>query len=254
VTSPTITETIVAHFFVSGEPQPQPRPRARAIPKRVDGKVKWIATIYNPSDADEWREAVKRQGGRHAPASPLDCALGLEADFFMPRPQYLYEKKYPRGPIQFLGAPDTENLIKSTKDAMTEAGFWTNDSRVCSETVRKWYHAVGERPGAIIAVYTRTAGDEQLGLEMPEGPLAPVVIPAPRPHVVCNKCGFVGEPLNDQGEHYRKTGERCGYSGVRLQAKCPTCRVRPVDPDGDGQCAVCFGAEIEAGALAEEQA
>lgn len=47
--------------------------------------------------------------------------------------------------------PDTDNLQKLLKDCMTQAGFWTDDAQVCSETVEKFWT---DTPGIYVSIMT----------------------------------------------------------------------------------------------------
>ena len=58
------------------------------------------------------------------------------------------DKKHPAGSWR-KGKPDTDNLQKMLKDALTEAGFWEDDCLVVSETVQKFYV---DTPGIYIAI------------------------------------------------------------------------------------------------------
>lgn len=45
-----------------------------------------------------------------------------------------------------------DNLEKAVLDAMTTDGWWRDDRQVVAGEVRKFYHARGEVPGAMIAM------------------------------------------------------------------------------------------------------
>lgn len=72
---------------------------------------------------------------------PRPCIEGpvrLDIDFYLPRPKRLMRKKDPDGPIPHTARPDVDNLLKSTKDALTGL-VWRDDAQVCDGRVRKWY-------------------------------------------------------------------------------------------------------------------
>lgn len=48
-----------------------------------------------------------------------------------------------------LTRPDTDNLQKLLKDCMTDMGFWTDDSLVCSEIVEKFW---ADTPGIYVKI------------------------------------------------------------------------------------------------------
>lgn len=62
------------------------------------------------------------------------------------------DKKHPAGSWR-KGKPDTDNLQKMLKDALTEAGFWEDDCLVVSETVQKFYV---DTPGIYIVIAKAT--------------------------------------------------------------------------------------------------
>ena len=45
--------------------------------------------------------------------------------------------------------PDTDNMVKTFKDCMTDLGYWTDDSLVASEIIEKFW---AERPGIYVVI------------------------------------------------------------------------------------------------------
>ncbi|MCK9913749.1 RusA family crossover junction endodeoxyribonuclease [Microbacterium ginsengisoli] len=95
----------------------------------------------------------------HAGWRPLDGAVLLTIEFFMPRPSGAPKSRRTL-PNKM---PDLSKLIRSTEDAMTTAGVWRDDAIVTDVIVRKRYAAVSddvalpwEPPGlgAVVAVFT----------------------------------------------------------------------------------------------------
>ncbi len=133
-------------FFVVGEPIAMPRPRARAI--RMGPK--WIATIYNPKDADPWKMLVVEAFQTKWPdidQVAFDCPVRLRLEFFMPRPKSHFLKAGIRlnAPTYHLGRPDTDNLAKAVMDALTKYA-WSDDSLIVHLSIVKRYtHADGGR-------------------------------------------------------------------------------------------------------------
>ena len=144
----------IASFWVGGEPVAQPRPRARAVMKfsqRHRCKVP-IATVYNPSDADDWKRIVAACSRFQKPALPLDGAVRVDIVFYLPRPKYMYEPKWGDGPVPHLATPDIDNLFKAVADAMTSEGWWRDDAHVCVGETTKLYHGRWGGPGAQVTV------------------------------------------------------------------------------------------------------
>ena len=74
-----------------------------------------------------WREAVKGAALQARDGlSPLDCPLVVRMVFTLPKPQSAPKRKttYP------MRTPDLSKLLRSTEDALTDAGIWRDDARV----------------------------------------------------------------------------------------------------------------------------
>jgi Holliday junction resolvase RusA-like endonuclease len=99
-----------------------------------------------------WREAVKYAALQaryeatkaaasilgsdpHRPADALDCPVRVRMVFTMPKPQSAPKRRktYP------MRTPDLSKLVRSTEDALTEAGVWADDARVVEMTAFKVY-------------------------------------------------------------------------------------------------------------------
>lgn len=97
--------------------------------------------IESSKKVKPWREAVKwaaveaRRG-----ASPLEGALSVLLVFTLPKPQSAPKtrKTWPSK------KPDIDKLIRSTFDALTDAGIWIDDAQVVSLLARKVFPLEGE--------------------------------------------------------------------------------------------------------------
>lgn len=127
-----------------GSPKGQPRPRARIIGNR--------AGVYNPKTADDWKSAVMVAVREVMPFDQFTGPVAVSMDFYLKRPKRLMRAKDPDGPIAHDTKPDIDNLMKSTIDAMTEVGVWSDDKLVACADVTKWYAAKGDRTGATVIV------------------------------------------------------------------------------------------------------
>ena len=134
-------------FTVQGTPKGQPRVRAC-----IRGKH---AGVYDPGTADEWKRAV-RDAAKSAMAasgvSPFDIAVRLGVSFLMPRPnshRRANGELKRSAPYLHTSKPDLDNLVKATKDALTDAGIWADDSLV---VVCRSLKAYSLAPGAIIRI------------------------------------------------------------------------------------------------------
>lgn len=130
-------------FFVQGIPVAQPRPRARNAGKH--------ARVYNPGSADEWKQCVRVTGALYQPDDPLRGPVSVVIEFVMPRPQRMRRQGSPEH-VPHTSKPDLDNMVKAVLDAMTNSGWWCDDSQVCALSAEKRYTSAGESPGASIAV------------------------------------------------------------------------------------------------------
>lgn len=143
----------VIEFGVKGEPKGQPRPRAFA---RQFGK-KWQARVYTPGTAEEWKSCIAEAVRPHLPPEPWTCPLRLSVTFYMPRPKSHYRSgKVERGlkpdaPVNHVGKPDLDNMLKAVKDALGQVGLWHDDCQVC-EYGQVWKVYSVQHPGAWVKV------------------------------------------------------------------------------------------------------
>lgn len=136
-------------FFARGIPRAQPRPRAFA--RRIGGR--FTARVFEAGTAEAWKADVVRAGEPYRPELVLETPVEVWIDFYLPRPKRLMRKRDPSGPVWAEGRPDVENLAKAVLDALTQDGWWSDDCLVVRLTATKQYHAVGGRPGAMIALW-----------------------------------------------------------------------------------------------------
>lgn len=149
---------------VHGTPAPQGSKRAFA---GKDGKVHVIESSHDR--VKSWRQAVLEEaieacsylaapttdGGLNR--GPLDGPLAVEMTFYLRRPKGHYgsgknatvlKPSAPRRPARM---PDLSKLIRSTEDALSDAGLWADDALVVDITAAKhWDDA--RPPGAHITI------------------------------------------------------------------------------------------------------
>jgi Holliday junction resolvase RusA-like endonuclease len=95
-----------------------------------------------------WREAVERAARARIALTgwvTLDCPVRLDVVFLLPPP-----KTMPRGRTMPTTYPDLSKIVRSTEDALTSAGVWADDARVCDLRASKVYTT--GRSGARITV------------------------------------------------------------------------------------------------------
>lgn len=105
-----------------------------------------------------WREAVKWAAiervkwAREANQGVMDGPIVVQMTFSMPRP-----KSAPKSVTRPFRKPDLSKLIRSTEDALTDAGVWSDDARVVSCDACKVFAGSDSpnalhAPGAVIRV------------------------------------------------------------------------------------------------------
>lgn len=138
-------------FWVEGVPKPQPRPKA-FVRRGCKGDGKPRAGVYDPGSSDEWKRCVRECAEPHRPDRPFDGPVAVDIYWFLKRPKRLMRQRDPAGPIAHSGHPDRDNLDKSTLDALDDAGWFSDDSRVCAGHIVKCYAPMGRGPGAVIVI------------------------------------------------------------------------------------------------------
>jgi Holliday junction resolvase RusA-like endonuclease len=167
-------------LVVHGYPAPQGSKTAYAITDKT-GRARAVQKEASAA-VGPWREAVKTVALQHRPAVPLDGALELATTFLFRRPANHYgtgrntHALKPSAPPFFRNsAPDQSKLIRSTEDAITDAGLWRDDARVVSHlAVKGWSDdgfqgalitiaQAGERPQVMIGWARAVAADNPGG-------------------------------------------------------------------------------------------
>lgn len=130
--------TIVAY----GTPAPQGSKSFKGFSKAGRAIMTESSSKVRP-----WRQDVKHAAiVARAGLPPIDAAVRARMVFTMPKPASAPKKRrtYPQR------MPDLSKLIRSTEDALTEAGIWKDDARVVEyDRVAKVYP--GEDPEALDA-------------------------------------------------------------------------------------------------------
>ncbi|WAZ20237.1 RusA family crossover junction endodeoxyribonuclease [Streptomyces cinnabarinus] len=114
-----------------------------------------------------WREAVKSAAldalSYDICWSPLSEAVRLEVVFTLRRPKHHFGTGRnagtvkPSAPVYPTGKPDADKLLRSTQDALKDAGVLVDDSVVTDASAAKRYALTGldalAHPGAVIRVW-----------------------------------------------------------------------------------------------------
>lgn len=135
-------------FFVAGDPKPQPRAKAA----RIGGFVR----LYTPytKGAKAWRSAVIAAALENCKGKTLTGPLFLSLVFTLPRPKAHFTSKglRPDAPDFHTSRPDADNLTKLVMDALGEAGVWSDDCIVATQTTSKIYVGPGNTPGCHVII------------------------------------------------------------------------------------------------------
>lgn len=99
-----------------------------------------------------WRELVWAAGVNARQGEPLDGPLRCRMVFTLPKPVSA-PKRRQTWPCK---TPDLSKLVRSTEDALTDAGVWRDDARVVECAAAKRYPGEGadalDAPGVVIEI------------------------------------------------------------------------------------------------------
>lgn len=104
--------------------------------------------VYKSKEADAAVETYEKLLVFHKPRNPVSGPVELSVLFVFPYLASEPKKNRIRGLIWKTTKPDTDNMIKSFKDAMAGVRFFGQDAQVCDERVRKVF---GESPRIEVA-------------------------------------------------------------------------------------------------------
>ena len=136
---------------VYGMPAPQGSKRLVGRDRRGRGIL-----VESSAKVKPWREAVKYAA--FEAAGRVAGAVAVEMIFTMPKPKGgpKTRKTWPSS------RPDLSKLMRSTKDALTDAGAWDDDARVVRCVCSKVFPNEGpdalDKPGAVIRIREARAG------------------------------------------------------------------------------------------------
>ena len=137
---------------VYGQPAPQGSKRYVGQSKAGKGIIVNASSKLTPWRNDVCVQAIAELDRLDRPA-PFSCAVSVHMAFAFNRPKSIKRSKRPYMSI----APDLSKLVRSTEDALTDAGVWLDDSLVVALTATKDYVGEGQaqldRPGCVIWVH-----------------------------------------------------------------------------------------------------
>lgn len=156
---------VVIRIVVYGAPAPQGSKKFVGTTKTGRGIMVESSTKVKP-----WRQDVKDAARQvMGQSAPLDGPLLVVMTFTLPKPTSA-PKTRRTWPCR---KPDASKLLRSTEDALTDAGVWVDDARGVDVLVRKRYPNEGRNalpsPGAVIEIYQ--VGEAEISV-------APLTMPA----------------------------------------------------------------------------
>lgn len=99
-----------------------------------------------------WRECVRATAVAMRTDAPLDEPLRVRMTFTLPKPSSA-PKRRQTWPMR---TPDLSKLVRSTEDALTDAGIWKDDARIVECIAAKRYPNEGpdalDVPGCVIEI------------------------------------------------------------------------------------------------------
>lgn len=129
---------------VHGIPAPQGSKRFVGVSKRTGRGI----MIESSKAVKPWRQAVVWAAVEAGKQTMFTEPLSVEMVFVMPKPKSAKKSAKPSK------KPDLSKLVRSTEDALTDAGVWRDDSLVVACAASKVYtsdHPLGA-PGAVISI------------------------------------------------------------------------------------------------------
>lgn len=136
-------------FTVIGVPAPQGSKKfvGHAKAKTPGAKYGRAILVEMSKKVKPWRQDVTAAAlAARGDAVPMEGPIVVRMLFFLPKPLHAPKNRK----TYAMRAPDLSKLIRSTEDAITDAGVWMDDSRVVQTIAEKTY--VGETLGIYSAL------------------------------------------------------------------------------------------------------
>jgi Holliday junction resolvase RusA-like endonuclease len=150
-------EIVFRVYGIPGE-QGSKQARARGWVDKHTGQIRTKAWVQENNDLKNksWREAVRQEAlkamhdYREFQFPLINCAVVLSVTFTIKKPGNAPKRRR----ILPIKRPDNSKLIRSTEDALTDAGFWKDDSQAMYDRLWKAFPNEDvdalESPGVLI--------------------------------------------------------------------------------------------------------
>jgi len=93
---------------------------------------KFFIGKYKKSKLKDWIDEFKYKIRQFKPAFPLEGPIQAKIEFYFPYPKSISKTKS-QGESWKITRPDLDNMEKMIFDTLTEEGFMTDDSIICSK-------------------------------------------------------------------------------------------------------------------------
>jgi len=125
------------------------------------GSKRWVgnAMIESSKNVKPWRYLVQ-QAAVAVNHPTITGPVSLSCVFLFPRPKSHFTSKgalRPTAPAFHSVKPDGSKCLRSTEDALVDAGLLQDDARIAISSYTKRYATPNEHPGALITIIPLTA-------------------------------------------------------------------------------------------------
>lgn len=120
------------------------------------GSKRWVgnAMVESCKQVKPWRYLVQ-QAAIATNQPTITSPVSLTITFLFPRPKSHFTSKgtlRPSAPTHHSTRPDASKCLRSTEDALVDAGLLRDDALVALASITKRYTTPSEHPGAIITI------------------------------------------------------------------------------------------------------
>ena len=130
-------------------------PSITAQQQRTGTKKDGTTYRYDPQELKAVKALFRDHLAQHAPPEPLTGPVFLEVTWIYPAGDQHADGEYK------ITKPDTDNLLKAFKDAMTKVRFWKDDAQVCREVNGKIYSTKFSGVAVIVAPLPPTCLEDE---------------------------------------------------------------------------------------------